>query len=549
LLVILESPFTLFAPGFLLVRRLPLDPSEKAVCSVGASIFVLYLYSFLVFVLGLPWICHGLFTAGCLVVAWRCRRELRFLFSLPEIQRLFLSFLALLIWTIAALELVRNYSGGDWGGDWYEHYHRALFFVRHLPLNTIFLNGYMLPARPPLLNLVTGHFMAEFGDGYPIYQVAAMLLNLTAFFPASLFFRKLVPRAATGPLALAIVMGLNPSVMQNATYTWTKLLAVSYVLLGIWFYCRYLGKRETPALYLAFAALSIGFLTHYSAGPYVILLGAHYLWRQLRKPRWKEMAGLLVLNVLILSTWFGWSLAHYGSRTTLGSNASVAVEAQHNPVGTLPAIAGNLRDTLVPPFFRSNDPGKGLKFSLPALRDYSFMLYQSNLFLTLGSVGWLIAILQAYKLTKRGGEKSLLYFWAWFVPGAVFLGIGAVGERHQWGLAHLDLQPVILLGLIVVAAAPLSISKPLRVLMYLGMSCDFVLGVALQFAYEHWLVPLLLVHTVGYFNWGFKQKHQLIFIGDYPSGPLLAAEAFLLCLILYRLYHYRADSPPGLKPA
>jgi hypothetical protein len=37
LLVILESPFTLFAPGFFLARRLPLVPSEKAACSVGGS--------------------------------------------------------------------------------------------------------------------------------------------------------------------------------------------------------------------------------------------------------------------------------------------------------------------------------------------------------------------------------------------------------------------------------------------------------------------------------------------------------------------------------
>ena len=59
-----------------------------------------------------------------------------------------------------------------------------------------------------------------------------MLLNLTAFFPASLFFGKLVPRAATGALPLAVIMGLNPSVMENATFGWTKLLTVSYVLLG-----------------------------------------------------------------------------------------------------------------------------------------------------------------------------------------------------------------------------------------------------------------------------------------------------------------------------
>jgi hypothetical protein len=547
LLVILESPFTLFAPGFFLARRLPLDPSEKAACSVGGSIFILYLYSLLVFVLGLPAVCHVLFTAGCFMITWRCRKDLRLFFALPEVQGLFLSFVVLLIWTAALLELVRNYSGGGWMGDWYEHYHRAMFFVRRLPPNTIFLGEYTLPARPPLFNLVSGHFLAEVGGEYPIYQVAAMLLNLTAFFPASLFFRRLAPRAATGPLPLAIVMGLNPSVMQNATYPWTKLLTVSYVLLGLWFYCRFLGKREMLALYLAFAAVSIGFLTHYSAGPYVVLLVAHYLWRRLRKPRWKEMAGLLTLIVLILSTWFGWSIAHYGSQVTSGSNTSVALDAQRGPVETLQTIAGNLRDTLVPPFLRANDPGRNFEFSMAALHNYSFLVYQTNLFLALGSAGWLIAVLQASRLALRVVEKSLLYFWAWLVPGAVVLGIGVVGERDLWGLAHFDLQPVILLGLILVAAAWPTISKPLRLLMFLGLSCDLALGMALHFAYEHWLFPLESVSAAGYFNWRLKQDHQLAFIGDYWPCPLLVAEALLLCLVLYRLYHARADATQALK--
>lgn len=549
LFVVLESPFTLFIPGFVLVRRLSLDPAEKVVCSVGASIFILYLYSFLVFVSGLPGIVHWLFTAGCLMAAWHGRKDLRLLFSLPDVRRLILSFAALLVWSMAALEMIRDYSGGDWGGDWYEHYNRALFFVRNLPLTTIFLNGYMLPARPPVFNLVCGHFMAEFGDGFALYQTAALVLNLTAFFPASLFFRKLAPQAATGPLALAIIMGLNPCIMQNATYTWSKLLTVSYVLLGIWFYCRFLARRDSLSLHLAFASLSAGFLTHYSAGPYIIVLGAHYLWSQSRRPRWREMAGVLVLNVAILSVWFGWSIAHYGSRVTLGSNASVAVEAQHSPVETLPTLAGNLRDTLVPPFFRANDPGRGLKFSLPALRDYSFMVYQSNLLLALGSGGWLIAILQMGMLVKSSADRTLLHFWAWFVPGAVLLGIGSVGERHQWGLAHLDLQPLILLGLIVIAAAPPTLSGPLRLLMYLGLGCDFTIGIALHLAYEHWLAPLLIIHTVGYFNWGFKQNHQLVFIGDFWPASLFAAEALLLCLILYRLYHERAGSTMAQKSA
>ncbi len=365
LLVILESPFTLFVPGFFLVRRLSLSSSEKAACSVGASIFILYLYSFFVFVLGLPGICHLLFTAGCLLIAWRCRKDLRSFFSLPEIQRLFLSFGFLLIWTAMLLAMIRTYAGANWMGDWFEHYHRAMFFAYHLPLRTAFLGRYALPARPPLFNVVSGHFLAEWGGDYSIYQAVAMLLNLTAFFPASLFFGKLVPRAATGALPLAVIMGLNPSVMENATFGWTKLLTVFYVLLGVWFYCRFLRKRETLTLHLAFASLSLGLLTHFSAAPYAVLLVGHYVWCSLPKLCWKEIAGLLGVNVLILATWFGWSIAQYGPQVTFSSNPTAALDLQHGPAEAFKTVAGNLRNTLVPPFLRTNSPA-GRPQILPA---------------------------------------------------------------------------------------------------------------------------------------------------------------------------------------
>jgi len=299
-------------------------------------------------------------------------------------------------------------------------------------------------------------------------------------------------------------------------------------------------------LYLAFAAVSIGFLTHYSAGPYAVLLVAHFLWTRPNQLRWREMARLLALNVLILSTWFGWSIAHSGSRATFGANTYVALDAHRGPVETFEIIAGNLRDTLVPPFMRANDPGRNYELSLATLRNYSFLVYQSNLFLALGSAGWLIAVLQAWKAARRAVDRSLLHFWAWFVPGAVVLGTVVVGERQPWGLAHLDLQPMILLGLVLVAGAWGTISKPLRLLMVLGLSCDFALGVALHFAYEHRLFPLESLYTVGYLNWQIKQDNHLAFIGDHWPSLLFVPEALLLGLVLYRLYRHRADVTQAL---
>jgi len=46
--------------------------------------------------------------------------------------------------------LVRSYSGGEWAGDWYEHYERARFFLERYPLGQKLISVYLLPARPPL---------------------------------------------------------------------------------------------------------------------------------------------------------------------------------------------------------------------------------------------------------------------------------------------------------------------------------------------------------------------------------------------------------------
>jgi hypothetical protein len=262
------------------------------------------------------------------------------------------------------------------------------------------------------------------------------------------------------------------------------------------------------------------------------------------------MAGLLTMSVLILSTWFGWSIAHYGSQVILGSSAFMSVKAQGGgAVETLKTLVWNLRDTFVPPFLRANDPARNDPFTSASVRNYSFMLYQSNLFLALGSAGWLIAILQAIKLARHTADKRLLYFWVWFVAGGVVLAIGVVGEQRPWGVAQLGLQPVILLGLVLIAAAWPTISKPLRLLMLLGLSCDFALGLALHFAYEHWIYPSESIHTVGDFNWRLKQDYQLAFIGDHWPYLLFVPEALLLCLILLRLYNGRADATQALRQA
>jgi len=110
LLLFIELACSLFAPGFFLMKRLPLDLDEEAAYSVAASYLLIYLFSLLALILRLPDARHFVYTLGGALLAWKCRVDLREYYPLPEVKRIDLCFLALLIWTGTLLSLVHNYS-------------------------------------------------------------------------------------------------------------------------------------------------------------------------------------------------------------------------------------------------------------------------------------------------------------------------------------------------------------------------------------------------------------------------------------------------------
>ena len=106
----------------------------------------------------------------------------------------------------------------------------------------------------------------------------------------------------------------------------------------------------------AFLALSAGLLTHYSAGPYVVILTLHYLFTAFRKrgANFKELGAIAGLCGVLLFTWFGWSLAVYGTHITVASNTAVT-DSQRYQGSALEKIAANLFDTVVPRILRDPD--------------------------------------------------------------------------------------------------------------------------------------------------------------------------------------------------
>jgi hypothetical protein len=82
---------------------------------------------------------------------------------------------------------------------------------------------------------------------------------------------------------------------------------------------------------------------YYSAGPYVLFLMLHYLWRRRRS---REMAWIAVACGALLATWFGWSVRRFGSAATFTSNSSVTMARQYVGSG-LARTGANLWDSVV----------------------------------------------------------------------------------------------------------------------------------------------------------------------------------------------------------
>jgi hypothetical protein len=493
LLLLILLPLCAFAPGFFFVRKFPWSPLEKLCGSVGLSLILLYLACFVFYWAGLPMKDAatpegtGLFwsvSVVCLLLGGLAFSDAARLAASVQFRKTVFGFVFLLVWTLAILCMIRHYSGGRWWGDWLEHFQRSLFFLHHLARGTRFLGLFPLPSRPPMMNLLGTFFLAQAGDRFELFQITFTFLNLLVFLPCCLLMPALTGRRRR-ILPLLALLALNPLVMQNATYTWTKLLAAFYVVLAIAFYLAGLRKHDRLRIVAAFTALSAATLVHYSAGPYVVFMALDYLVFAFRKRpnRWRELAVIVAVSGALLATWFGWSIAVYGAKTTFTSNTSV------QPLGNadhgLAKIAGNFADTVVPHPLRSN--ARLELFDQPTaagwVRDYFFLIYQTNLIFAMGAAGGftvLYLLCWAWWRGDHGRIASERKFWSMLVPFCLVLGVVVIGERDPLGQAHVTLQPLILLGVTLLAGYFASLPRGVSCLVIAGCALDFGLGIFLQ---------------------------------------------------------------------
>lgn len=536
-----------------LVARRSLEPIEKLVATFALSLLGIFLFAWAAFVTQLPvaihWILPGAALAG---LAFR-RGELSALGCDPSARALLLGQLAVTAWCLGWLAWVKSYSGGGWAGDWVEHWERARFILDRGAPDTLFLGHATFTARPPLANVVTAVLLSLTQVDFAHYQLASTLLATLAFAPAALLARRF-----GGPSAIpatAVLFMLNPMFVQNATFAWTKLPTAFFVLAALGFLLPALsaGRPLAPALLFA-AGLAAAILTHYSAGPFALVLAAVWLvhtWARRAAPAWwRATAGAAALGAALLATWFGWALAVYGAGGTLLANTSVQ-EAAPTAGGQLARIALNLRDTLVPHFLRPLDTGLIAQTSpWGAWRDWFFQTYQVNLIFAFGSTAWLGLALALHRgwagavPSRRGG-------WAAATVALIVLGVAVHGARDTWGLAHICLQPVVLLGLACLAAHAASLARPWRLLLLVGATVDLALGLFLHFgvqalAFDRWFHPqhtadaiFASYNQVATMNLAAKTHLRAVFFADALALPFWVLAGWVSTVLAAAMWGWR----------
>jgi len=512
-LLLLLLPVSSFAPGFFFIRKLRWTPLEKLCASIGLSLTLLYLAVWGIYCTGsrgngmpvhrLP---YAVVAAISVALALVSRKDMVRLLRVPQVKHALAGFGFLCLWSALLAAIIRNFSGALWFGDWLEHFQRSLFFLHHFPANVIIFPGYPLPARPPMMNVVTSFFLAVTSDRFEIFQTVFLFLNLLLFLPCYLMMPALGRRARRHTWLLVLLFASSPLIMQNVTYTWTKAAAAFYVVLALWFYLAGWRKGDTVRTTAAFVALAAGLLVHYSAGPYVAILTLHYLIRVFprRAQKWRELAAIAVLCGFLVGTWMVWSIAVYGTHTTLASNTTVTSSQQYQG-STIEKIASNLADTIVPIVAR--DPTLLDQFENQRtegkVRDWFFIFYQVNAIFAMGLVGGPLILWFAFQELRRRRKlvaarskarakspaktrESKLpatpeqIFWRILIAAGLLLGVAVVGERDPLGVGHLTLLALQTAGLAMLAAVVSPRRRTLVLLIVLGCAVDFSFGVFLH---------------------------------------------------------------------
>jgi hypothetical protein len=353
-------------------------------------------------------------------------------------------------WVLLLCAGLSIYSMCFFGPDWAEHYQRAIFWKgqEDLGLDFLFIDRYLLTARPPMQNVVTSVGMSVLGNGYEPFVYVSAMLNALVCVSAVLLLPMMVKRGRRGQWILLGLLLLSPMFAFHTTYAWTKLYCGFFVLASWAFYVRHARRASTLRLTIAGAMMAMAVLVHYSAVVFLLILGVHYLWLLLsRRGELKRAIVAVGVSCVIGMSWFGLAIATYGAKATFLSNTVAEETSIRTLEENLKKIAWNIRATVFPQVWVGGWVPSASSY-WGGLRERLGQNYLTCFPLMLGMAGVVIGLWGMLSLPR--GRR--LFAW-WWVVGSVVLGIGVHGDPViGGGLAQVGLLPLGVMGLAFLAA-------------------------------------------------------------------------------------------------
>ena len=318
------SFFSFFAgyfPGRVLIQNFNFDKEEKFVLNFAFSFSLFYVSGFLSYVFNSNFtIFNGFFLLIFLILSFFHIYKKGFnIEELKLLKNFFVVFLVLIFYQT----LIPLYFGGLFYFDWFEHYLRSVFFLDRLPKNIVF-EGYIIPSRPPFFNIVCFFYLSILGGEFYKYQIVSTLLNSMIILSIYLFCKKFLNIQNKNLfLIVSILTLLNPAILRQITYTWTKAFCSFYIITGLYFYLRFIKEENTIFLITSSFLFGISFIVHFSAGSYIVPVFLHLFFKTVFNKKLIKKSALFFLTFLtVIFTYFSWSIKNYGVyRTFLATNA------------------------------------------------------------------------------------------------------------------------------------------------------------------------------------------------------------------------------------
>jgi dolichyl-phosphate-mannose-protein mannosyltransferase len=315
-------PALALVPGTLAAAHLPfLDPDERAAAAGGFGFGFVGLSAFLAHLSGADpirinaAIWSVAVVAGVAAIAASGRR------FFPAV-----SWPLVLLWALFYLTLVGFqgltpvYAGGNWYGDWWEHYSIAQAYLGteggHA---TVWFGDYTLASRTPLFSLAAAFALSVFGDRFWVYQVASTFASSLFILPLFLLARTL----AGGRAALlgAGFVFFNTWLVHDATFTWMKLVSAYFLLLALAFYIRFREGADGRLLCTSALCGALAFMSHQSAAYYLAALVAdHWLFRPRTPLSWRQAGLATAIVAVVVWPWHWWVSHLYGVVGTVQAN-------------------------------------------------------------------------------------------------------------------------------------------------------------------------------------------------------------------------------------